>query len=54
MKLTKNQKLLTLSAIVFAVAILVFGCETGVKTEVKTDSTEIKVDTLKVDTIGKD
>jgi hypothetical protein len=57
MKLTKNQKLLALSAIVVAVALLMLGCETGVKTEVKTDSTindSTLVDTLKVDTIGKD
>jgi hypothetical protein len=56
MKLTKNQKLLALSAIVVAVAFLLFGCGSAVNNEVKTDST-IKdttlVDTLKVDTIGK-
>jgi hypothetical protein len=54
MKLSKNQKLLALSAIVVAVAFLLFSCETGVKTEVKTDSTlqdTTLVDTLKVDTL---
>lgn len=54
--MTKNQKLLTLSTIVVAVAFLLFGCGSAVSKEVKTDST-IKdttlVDTLKVDTSGK-
>jgi hypothetical protein len=56
MKLTKNQKLLALSAIVVAVSFLLFSCGSAVSNEVKTDST-IKdttlVDTLKVDTSGK-
>jgi hypothetical protein len=52
--LTKTQKIIATFAIIVAISFLVFGCETAVKTEVKTDSTEIKVDTLKVDTIGKD
>ncbi len=56
MKLTKNQKLLALSAIVVAVALLLFGCGNAVSNEVKTDST-IKdttlVDSVKVDTSGK-
>ena len=52
-KLTKTQKIIAGFAIIVAISFLVFGCETAVKTEVKTDSTEIKVDTLKVDTIGK-
>jgi hypothetical protein len=52
--LTKTQKIIAGFAIIVAISFLVFGCETAVKTEVKTDSTEIKVDTLKVDTIGKD
>ena len=55
MKLSKNQKLLALSAIVVAVAFLLFGCGSA-STEVKTDSTHsdtLLVDTLKVDTIGK-
>jgi hypothetical protein len=50
-KLTKTQKIIAISAIVIALALLVFGCETAVKTEVKTDSTEIKVDSVKVDTL---
>ena len=57
MKLTKNQKLLALSTLVVAIAILLFSCGTAVSTEVKTDSTHSDstlVDTLKVDTIGKD
>ena len=52
--LTKTQKILTLVVVAVAIIFLVWGCETAVKTEVKTDSTEVKVDTLKVDTIGKD
>jgi hypothetical protein len=52
--LTKTQKIIATFAIIVAISFLVFGCETAVKTEVKTDSTEIKVDTLKIDTIGKD
>ena len=57
MKLTKNQKLLALSAIVVAVTFLLFGCGNGVSNEVKTDSTindTTLVDSVKVDTIGKD
>lgn len=54
MKLSKNQKLLALSAIVVAVAFLLFGCGSAVSNKVKTDST-IKdttlVETLKVDTL---
>jgi hypothetical protein len=50
-KLTKIQKIVAVSAIVIALALLVFGCETEVKNEVKTDSTEIKVDSVKVDTL---
>jgi uncharacterized protein YgiB involved in biofilm formation len=53
-KLTKTQKILTLVVVAVPIIFLVWGCETAVKTEVKTDSTEVKVDTLKVDTIGKD
>jgi hypothetical protein len=49
--LTKTQKIIAAFAIIVAISFLVFGCETAVKTEVKTDSTEIKVDTLKVDTL---
>jgi len=51
--LTKTQKIIAGFAIIVVISFLVWGCETAVKTEVKTDSTEIKVDTLKVDTIGK-
>ena len=50
-KLTKTQKLVAAFAIIVAISFLVWGCETTVQTEVKTDSTEIKVDTLKVDTL---
>jgi hypothetical protein len=49
--LTKTQKILAAFAIVMAISFLVWGCGTEVKTEVKTDSTEMKVDTLKVDTL---
>ena len=50
-KLTKTQKIFAAFAIIVAISFLVWGCETTVQTEVKTDSTEIKVDTLKVDTL---
>jgi hypothetical protein len=49
--LTKTQKILAAFALVMAISFLVWGCGTEVKTEVKTDSTEMKVDTLKVDTL---
>ena len=49
--LTKTQKIFAAFAIIVVISFLVWGCETAVKTEVKTDSTEIKVDTLKVDTL---
>jgi hypothetical protein len=49
--LTKTQKIIAISAIVIALALLVFGCGTEVSNEVKTDSTEIKVDSVKVDTL---
>lgn len=49
--MTKNQKLLALSTIVVAVAILLMSCGTAVSTEVKTDSTEMKQDTVKIDTL---
>jgi hypothetical protein len=55
-KLSKNQKLLALSAIVVAVAFLLFGCGSAVSNEVKTDSTindTTLVDSVKVDTSGK-
>ena len=51
--LTKTQKILAAFALVIAISFLVWGCGTEVKTEVKTDSTEMKVDTLKVDTLSK-
>ena len=50
-KLTKTQKILAAFAIVMAISFLVWGCGTEVKTEVKADSTEIKVDSVKVDTL---
>jgi hypothetical protein len=50
-KLTKTQKIFTLFIAATLLAFLVWGCETAVKTEVKVDSTEVKVDTLKVDTL---
>jgi hypothetical protein len=55
-KLTKTQKIVAVSAIVVALALLVFGCETAVSNEVKTDSTindTTLVDSVKIDTIGK-
>jgi hypothetical protein len=50
-KLTKTQKIFTAFAIIVVISFLVWGCGTEVKNEVKTDSTEIKVDTVKVDTL---
>jgi hypothetical protein len=50
-KLTKTQKIISISAIVVALALLVFGCETAVSNEVKTDSAEVKIDSVKVDTL---
>jgi hypothetical protein len=49
--LTKTQKILAAFAIVMAISFLVWGCGTAATTEVKTDSTEIKVDSVKVDTL---
>ena len=49
--LTKTQKIFAAFAIATLIAFLVWGCETAATTEVKTDSTEIKLDTLKVDTL---
>ena len=49
--LTKTQKILAAFAIVVVISFLVWGCGTTPKSEVKTDSTEMKVDTLKVDTL---
>ena len=50
-KLSKTQKIITLFAAATLLAFLVWGCETAPKSEVKTDSTEMKLDTLKVDTL---
>jgi hypothetical protein len=49
--LTKTQKIFAAFAIIVVISFLVWGCGTAVSTEVKTDSTEMKVDTLKVDTL---
>ena len=49
--LTKTQKIIAAFALATAISFLVWGCGTAATTEVKTDSTEIKVDTLKVDTL---
>lgn len=45
--LTKTQKIITAFALATVIAFLVWGCGTAPKSEVKTDSTEMKVDTLK-------
>ena len=50
-KLTKTQKIIAAFAIVVAITFLACGCGTAVSTDVKTDSTEIKVDSVKVDTL---
>jgi hypothetical protein len=49
--LTKTQKILAAFAIIVVISFLVWGCGTAATTEVKTDSTEMKVDTLKLDTL---
>jgi hypothetical protein len=49
--LTKTQKIISAFALATLLAFLVWGCGTAPKSEVKTDSTEMKLDTLKVDTL---
>ncbi len=49
--LTKTQKIFTLFIAATLLAFLVWGCGTAPKSEVKTDSTEMKIDTLKLDTL---
>jgi hypothetical protein len=49
--LTKTQKIFAAFAIIVVISFLIWGCGTVATTEVKTDSTEVKVDTLKVDTL---
>ena len=50
--LTKTQKIFAAFAIIVVISFLVWGCGTEVKTEVKTDSTELKVDSVKaIDTL---
>jgi hypothetical protein len=54
--LTKTQKIISISVIVVALALLVFGCGNAVSNEVKTDSAindTTLVDSVKIDTIGK-
>jgi hypothetical protein len=50
-KLTKTQKIFTLFIAITLLAFCIWGCGTAPKSEVKTDSTEMKLDTLKVDTL---
>lgn len=50
-KLSKTQKIVAGFAIATAIAFLVWGCGASTTNEVKADSTEMKVDTLKVDTL---
>ena len=50
-KLTKTQKIFAAFAIVVVISFLVWGCGTEVKNEVKTDSTEVKIDSVKLDTL---
>jgi len=50
-KLTTTQKIFTLFIAATLIAFLVWGCGTAPKSEVKIDSTEMKLDTLKVDTL---
>jgi len=49
--LTKTQKIFAAFALVVVISFLVWGCKTTPTNEVKTDSTEMKTDTLKLDTL---
>ena len=49
--LTKTQKIFAAFAIVVVISFLVWGCGTAVSNEVKTDSTEMKMDSVKLDTL---
>ena len=54
--LTKTQKIIAAFALATAIAFLVWGCGTEVKSEVKTDSTHTDtthMDTTLVDTLKK-
>ena len=53
LKLTKTTKIILGFTIATLIAFCIWGCGTAPKSEVKTDSTEMKLDTLKVDTSGK-
>ena len=50
-KLTTTHKIIAAFIAVTIISFLLFGCGTTPKSEVKTDSTEMKVDTLKLDTL---
>jgi major membrane immunogen (membrane-anchored lipoprotein) len=50
--LTKTQKIIAGFAIIVAISLLVFGCETSVKTDSTINDTTL-VDSVKIDTIGK-
>jgi hypothetical protein len=50
-KLTTTQKIFTLFIAITLLAFCIWGCGTTSKSEVKTDSTEMKLDTLKLDTL---
>jgi hypothetical protein len=54
--LTKTQKIIAAFALATAIAFLVWGCETAVSNEVKTDSTHTDtthMDSTLVDTLKK-
>jgi hypothetical protein len=51
-RLTKTQKIFAAFAIIVVISFLVWGCKSSTKTEVKTDSTEMKIDSVKaIDTL---
>ena len=50
-KLNKTQKIFAAFTIIVVISFLVWGCGTAPKSEVKTDSTEVKVDSVKLDTL---
>jgi hypothetical protein len=50
-KLTKTQKIIAAFAIVVAITFLACGCGTSTTSEVKTDSTEMKLDSVTIDTL---
>jgi len=51
MKITKTHKIIAAFIAVTVISFLVWGCKTPATKEVKTDTTEVKVDTARLDTL---